>query len=489
MIDIGQDLYLTRPALQPAAPGDMFQPRDIKARVDDLAGVDAASAISMALPLLEAINSHHLAVDQRIELLKRLQQPLMDSMDSLVLDYLDEAFPLMAAGTRGPAANLGLLKSLATGWHICLADLMEQSRRDPDKEEIARLLYQVLDLLGLLILNCYLGYREIPEKLWRQLHRLYLFAEHHHLQQYPHAGSDGRTIADRYLHILLLALANPYHQTPATLWNIHCHLARWSRLAELRPVSEVAPRHAQLTVDLGSDLPPEFQPPGEGGRSRILHGERILQTLQTSLEQSGELPESTLRQLLKCWGGEIKRVFSRSHKPGSITVYLGMDQVHALFGPDRHDHENGTQAALVNKSADGMGISMAVNHGGSGARIGEIVGAQISNTSNTPITPGLIRWIRIKPDEQLEFGMQFLGHPVTAVTLESTTPGDTTPQRALLLPDRPQAHPSATLLMASRHSLPASAWLTSSGSRMKVRLTGRLEGSGLYSRYYFTKLE
>jgi len=101
-------------------------------------------------------------------------------------------------------------------------------------------------------------YRNVPGALWKQLHRLYVFAENAGAATTAVNDAAGRTVAGTscvatYAHALLMQLAQPDALGAQQMAAVDRWLERWTTIVSLSPIPLAAGAIPALAVDLASE--------------------------------------------------------------------------------------------------------------------------------------------------------------------------------------------------------------------------------------------
>jgi hypothetical protein len=173
--------------------------------------------------LLEVVDRLNLASQpayERLKILEVLREPVAFLQEARGKSFAGHALPLTVQEKRAREHVTGLWAAMRKGYRYCLAGAL---RGDPEAMKYVPLLVaRGLRYAGLQILNYGLAKQVVDERLWRELHDWYAFAETH--------GNTGHEVRDSlygykrlstplaaYVRALLLVAAEPYRLTPAEL--------------------------------------------------------------------------------------------------------------------------------------------------------------------------------------------------------------------------------------------------------------------------------
>lgn len=188
----------------------------------------------------------------------RIAEHLRETVDFLqgqsARKYLNKPLPPGSAETAAWQNVVDLWQALGSAYQRSLQAALSG---DPEAEEWTPLIaHRCLRYTGFHILEQFRTYRTVEADLWRQLHSLYRIAEHRGFAVQPVKDSlnrqlDASTCQAAYVHILLLAAANPYHLSARYLNVLDKWLDKWAARVPLmteRPALADLSLHA-INVD------------------------------------------------------------------------------------------------------------------------------------------------------------------------------------------------------------------------------------------------
>jgi len=296
---------------------------------------------------------------------------------------------------------------------------------------------------------CYQTYSPSPRGLWREMHHLHLFAHDAGFADKP-AAENGVSASLIYRQALLMALADPHHLEPEALLLTRRYLKRHATLAQLTKRHDPCGNKCFL-IPCDTDCPSSPATAGTPQRAFGLRTDRLCQHLleaEVKLKTgdtprtlglpdgiSGDLGQNLLQRLQKSWSGRLPRAYRRH--PGSaasLRLVAGVTAVHRMLvnqGTPEETENPGTltitgvdsvlaaapvpQAStwhLVNDSAGGLALTTR-----SEAPLNLKIGDPLALQENTPgnWSLGVIRWIRVGDDQQMEMGVERLSPHIEPV--------------------------------------------------------------------------
>ena len=338
-------------------------------------------------------------------------------------------------------------------------------------------------------------YHAVSGDLWRQLHRLYVFAENAGVATTsvldPVGRSDPTTsCAATYLHTLLAQLAQPDALTLQQMTFLDRWLERWERLAALSPDPLPESAIPPLAVDLGSEKGVGFARdlPASGVRHLDLQAlGKMLRDLVASLRQGrtpadvglGDVPrmpcENFLLLLYIQWcAAGTGRMDRRVRSERKVMIFPNIPSIHFhVTGqapvPDAGDArvlepKSGRSAPavwseragaveswmIVNQSASGLLGLCRDPEAGMGVTHAQLVGVRAPGDTNTHL--GVVQRLVVDENGAIWAGLRLLpGAPEPAaarvITAATEQPAPAKIERALLLPADTTLKSPATIVL------------------------------------------
>ena len=296
---------------------------------------------------------------------------------------------------------------------------------------------------------CYQTYTPPPRGLWREMHHLHLFAHDAGFADKP-AAENGVSASLVYRQALLMALADPHRLEPEALLQTRRYLKKHATLARLTERQDPCGDKCFLIL-CDADSPSGAATAAPPQRAFGLRTDRLCQHLIEAEEMlttgdsprslglpdglSGDFGRNLLQRLQKSWGGRLPRAYRRH--PGaaaSLRLVAGVTAVHRMLvnqGTPEDTENPGTltitgvdsglatapapQAStwhLVNDSAGGLALTTRTE-----APLNLKIGDPLALQENTPgnWSLGVIRWIRMGEDQQMEMGVERLSPQIEPV--------------------------------------------------------------------------
>ncbi|TJZ78908.1 hypothetical protein [Chitiniphilus eburneus] len=450
----------------------------------------------------------------RISLKERMRTvPYLDEKARSLQDHLIEVYSGSLIDDH--AAPHQVLPSILAYWHqmaeayrLCIKQALQAGTRHLE-QQLHLFLVRSLLHYNQEVKWGYLRYMEIDGRVWRNLNRVYHYAEHLKVtttpvQPYPEAElTDARR---EYLQPLMLALSNPEKLQPSQIELVWHWLRRWSGRIELE--LQIRPNRQLFAVNIAGSTPPKrLRRDMVGDNWRYWFTEALVQHARDVHDQldRGAKPEAhglpmesadpvhleLMHKLLNLWSRDIPppvRRFERQDIRKRVQVVRGLDDViRFLRGQNGGGHRliDAEHWVLENESSGGYGM----NYSGKGddkLLVGEVVG--LGQTEGRSFTVGIIRRITKHRNGHVHVGIERLSANPVVVELSqlqggrafhglyAADAGTNASDRFLMLPH--------TFFAAHREF-----HLAAQGKSYRIRLDPALEHGGYTAISRFSVLE
>lgn len=222
--------------------------------VEQLPIADSVQTARQLYRTVYHLNRSRLQVEDRLELMELYVEPTATVADVLAVHLEQFALPLSGKKRRLAGFLRELHMEMAYGYKTVVQDLI--GRRHRDDALLVTAIHRAIEYLGDVLARSYRVYAPYPAGVWREIHTLYEYAEHH---GYVDAGVDGpaETIRHRYLEALLLGVADPYQMLPNDCKRVEVLLQHTASRARLG-LCDSSDRRFRFVIDLKSDAPPAW---------------------------------------------------------------------------------------------------------------------------------------------------------------------------------------------------------------------------------------
>ncbi|WP_148714706.1 hypothetical protein [Chitinolyticbacter meiyuanensis] len=387
---------------------------------------------------LQQLNGNaRISLKERMRTVPYLDDKARALQNHLVDVYFGQLIDDHAAPHQVLPSILAYWRQMGEAYRLCIKQATQTGARGLDKQ---------LQIFGLRALShfsqevkwAYLRYMEVDAKVWRNLHRLYHYAEQHQfaltpLQTYAHTEiTDARR---EYMQAMMLSLAQPDKLQPAQIELAAQWLKRWSGRMELE--TQIRPNRQLFAINIaGSSAPKRLRRDMVGENWRYWFTEALVLHVREQHDrlQRGESPldhglpvESAepanlalMLKLVNLWSRDVPTPVRRHERHMTrkrLQVVRGLEEViHFLRSPSGQPRRVDTEHwEVANESAGGYGV----NYSGKGddrLLVGEIVG--LGQTEAHGLTIGVIRRITRRRDGQVEVGIENLAANPVVVELK-----------------------------------------------------------------------
>ncbi len=329
------------------------RPDAIKAWVLELPLANPAEASRQLYRAIGEINRLRTSMVERHSMLESLRAPIYHMCGTLSRSLSNQPAILPANLQRVADYAQALQNQLAVGFKVVVADGLRNrvDLRDSgsaDTHVVVESCHRAItDLTRTLLRACQL-YAAAPQRLWSDLHQLYLLAER--FGRIDDAVVDpvdeerASTISQAYRRALLLACARPNKLRQRDLAQLFTQLAAWVPFTHIRDDAG----SGTFVFDLASDTAPRYTtlvPSADGPSWRSLDTRPLIAALDALLDQRPtDLPvaERTSAHLLQhallAFGEQTRRSFARTASDGLLHVCVGITNVHFHLA-DEHEFD------------------------------------------------------------------------------------------------------------------------------------------------------
>ncbi len=284
-----------------------------------------------------------------------------------------------------------------------------------------------------------------------------------------------------YKRIVLLSLSAPYHLMPNEAEDIYYLVSAWTTVCDIHEIT-TSPIDNQYAVDFATDMAPRFIPEKLGWEpvdGRIIEladvkqrlAQHITRVLRLSngeddfLQEQADNPQSLkerqqrdmLLRLSETWHSNPAREAQREDRGARLRMALGLNACHfyssnkAAFTPEMDEvrllskgenrqatvfanvyrnalhkdrlHEHSSYAISPwrqhNISPTGIAISCDDSCNNMNIRVGEIVSYLFESRTGTRWKTGIVRWMQINKDNNIDMGVMHLSHSAVPIAIKA----------------------------------------------------------------------
>ncbi|WP_283150304.1 hypothetical protein [Silvimonas soli] len=439
------------------------------------------------------------AVPYLDEKARSLQRHLVDICEGNILD--DKASPQQVLPTM-----LAFWREMGDAYRICVKQALQSGGRGLDKA-IHMFTLRAITYYGAHAKWCWLRYLDVEPNAWRNLHKLYLYAEEGNFTDTPLAAWDNAPLTDvrsEYLQTLMLALATPDKLQPVQIETVALWLGRWTGLLQIE--KQIRPHYQLFAVNGAGSTPPKRlrrDMVGDnwrywGTEALVRHMEEIRDQLQAganplslSLQAEAGSPGNLalLQTLINLWSQDIPQPIRKQERRTAekkISVVRGLDHIAAfLRGQRPEDGLPLLRWSVENESTGGLALSYrAVDD--DKLQVGEIL--CVAGFGNKPFTIGIVRRLNKTRDGDVQVGVEALTQ--TPVTVELTPLPSGRSITAVYAPDSINPNHGRFLILPESHFAQDREFqLAAQGKAWRVKLTPAIEQSSHATLVRFAVLE
>lgn len=436
----------------------------------------------------------------KLELLELLRETVAAVQSGYAQVCWSRPVPLEAGDRAIWESVVGLWRTMASGYDSLIVDMAGAA---PELAAQADLISQrALRYTALAMGEYSRVYHAVSAELWKQLHRVYVFAENAGVATKAMHDAVGRverstSCAATYMHALLAHLAQPDALSVRQMEIVDRWLDRWEKLVVLSPETLMQSTIPALAVDLASSRGVGFARDMPAAGVRYLNLENLSKTLRqtaASLKEGqtpaqlglGEMSSRACERLLVllhvqwCAAG-TGRMDERSPAEIKVMIFPGLHSIHyhltgrlfrqpagEITARGRRDTEmldsvsESSQAlvsqrsaaletwVIVNKSVSGFLGMCRERQAATGVSRYQLLGLQVPASKNLHL--GIVQRLIVDGEGAIWAGLRLIpGAPRAAaarrVDADTADPGAAKYDRALLMPeDAARKVPASVLL-------------------------------------------
>lgn len=336
-----------------------IRPKRVRSWLDALPLTDSMEAGQKLYQALYSLNRVSLDADNRYELIDLYRQPVIAVSEALVGTFSSLPLPLGGKAKQSSDLVVDLERELAIAHKRLVNDILENQRHPERQKTLPLVLANTITHIGRQMLSCFQVYRSHRSGLWRELNKLYAYAEQIGCEHTPieDAGIQGGrvTVTKSYVRVLLLGLSNPFGLFQGDCVRIYRYLMGQPIRATLSRDVTVEDPNGRFLINLDVDscpapFPrmPKFE---EDHNLRVLDAALVAQdvrALRIDLAE-GDVPDSLakvtdfidnsfmdlLRRMSRFWGIVIRRQATRNVRRDPVSVCVGIKGAHYMLSGEK----------------------------------------------------------------------------------------------------------------------------------------------------------
>lgn len=346
------DLHLHVPArIEPTNDSFDARPKRVEAWISTLPLGNPGETARLVYGALIEMNRLRMSATDRMKILELFRNTIHFIEECLRKHYVGQSLPLSPKNQKLAELSLELMSEMAIGYKIIIMEATADNLKF-DAKSMARVIQRAIRYVGRLLLQSYQIYAPYPAGAWRELHQLYLYAEHHNMadiqvRDAEHTRNQVSSASNAYKQNLLLSLACPYRLRQGEADEIYLALEEWVQDSVLYRYDDSPEAKGLFLIDLDSDEPPTYaarEPNKHSSLCRNLDTSGLATVIREEIKFAGKpgtgrgelqkevMTRDLLRRLMMSWGVMTKRRFSRMSKSSQVAVSVGINAVHYFIG-------------------------------------------------------------------------------------------------------------------------------------------------------------
>jgi len=325
-------------------------PRDLKRWISELPKANIGETARLLYQGLAELNQLVTTSENRLQLLELVRPEVYYVCKQLERHFLNQAIVLDERARK--VANLcqALQNHLAAGYKIIVVRVAAAGREHSTALAIS--VQRALHCLYGPLVRAALLYCPVPERLWHELHHLYLVACEHKVQHTSVADGLAHNVKaltpeQTYVAALLLGSSRCNQMRQTAIMRLAEMLESWSQYAKVQPALAAS---SLFAVAPATDGPPRYKALFEEaelgqllGLDTALLAHHIKAYLALPIEQRPQarfavplgFSTDVLQHVAAAWGNVAERTFQRTPGEGNLTVCIGMSAMHYYLGGER----------------------------------------------------------------------------------------------------------------------------------------------------------
>jgi len=325
------------------------RPKRVASWLDELPADDPQDAGQQIYTAL--FNQNRVALDDgnRLQVMEAYRVPVAMIVDTLQTGYETAAVPHSRSRRENVRFVNRLLTEMAYGYKIVALNLTISGKLKQERADIAMSIQRSLYQLGQVLLNGYCTYQPPASGVWRDVHRLYQYAETQGLVDdvVEQAGAglvdDKTSISQTYQHLLLLAAGDPYCLLSGEAKRLFEILKSVRNPTQITSNVKFADPVGQFLISYASDAPPvalgKVQDVKPDQYLRVLSALDAIRDLHSMMKKSERVTAPAregdtgnvelIRRVGRMWAGNMaRRQTHRANMQYELPVCSGISATH-----------------------------------------------------------------------------------------------------------------------------------------------------------------
>lgn len=425
---------------------------------------DLEKYTELYLDALKGFNQTNNDEHQQSIMLDLFRKPLNDLLFSLTPLKLSKIYPDLDERNKIIAALAELMAELALGYNQLIIKSGKKIANLTRNPIAIFAVNRACEQLSYMALHAYKFNREVPSRVFNELHQLYqlaLFADIE--KKIPFINQRQRLQAhssfkERYAQILLLSISNPYGLKSGEVLHAYQIMQQFAVAAQIAPLpmgAEVIAGQFYINcladkIPLASRLPMldnQTQPPTMILDTKPALGivDTLLKQASGSIESPATIDRNVLKQLIPYFNTSYERKQQRIPVTGNkhVSLTIGLSAIHqtlmdARIRADEDVSVSDLQWKILNKNKKGYLVCRRDVVGNQKLNVGDFVAINEENpTEKSLIKLACIRWMKTDLNDETKLGLDTVDGDPIAVKYSLDSLSKIRP--AILFPETNQA--------------------------------------------------
>jgi hypothetical protein len=236
-----------------------------------------------------------------------------------------------------------LLAEAADGYKRLIMDLLPQTDTGSRASALRDAMLRCIEYITQQALQAHAIYQAVPTHIWRDLHKLYAYAEQHRFDG-DASGPRENSIRSAYVRVLLLSIANPHHLLLGEIYQTSDLLKKWALSVRLQQPATTEAVYGRFFCDLDSNAPAVFGVKGitmEPAEPRLLDLNEVLAIIKDRMKVLALQHKRSLQlrsewdlllRLRTAWETRKLRGETRQPERGiTVKAIVGLSSCHCFF--------------------------------------------------------------------------------------------------------------------------------------------------------------
>jgi cyclic-di-GMP-binding protein len=497
---------LVNSLFQQAPQEGVFDLKSATIFMEELPESDILQAQIEIVKALQQLNSNpKISINERFKTIPYLEEKAQPLQSHLLDIYHGRLIEEGTSPHQVLPTILSFWHEMATGYLSCIKQGSQKKFMSTQKIEFFTL--RAIELYAIQAQYSYMRHMEIDHHIWRNLNRLYLFADQGNFAEKTQISTTNTSIYQTYLQALMLSLAAPEKIQSAQIQLIATCLQTWTR--EMVLDKELKPHHHLFAINIAGTTPPKrIRRDMVGENWRYWSADAITAQISPLIAQINQgqpptalgLPKELgspsnlelLQTLHNLWSRDAitpVRKHERQSNNKSIKVITGLQNIIPFMAQQGKavtssaEQINAEKWELGDESASGFGLNYLSD---TQLEIGELLG--LSNIGHHPFTIGIVRRFNRSHKGYVSVGVETLTQSPIIVELTPLLSEQST--ACIYAPEGPSSNPARFLIIPLTVFAENREYkFTAQGKSYRIRLSPALEHTSHFVLAKFTVLE